>query len=167
VSLAIIAADHPTLWSWVGVAGVAILLSLGGYGVIRLNRRQHRAIDAARSKANRVPSELRFAADPLWMRVSALGVAIAVAVAVRLTIGSGAGIAAFCLIVAAFYIRTQRRRTAHQGEVIQTVRTRASSMSHAELTELVDGLEVRHGREEMRPLRRLLPDVPGSEGEME
>lgn len=165
MSPAIIAADHPTVWSWVAVAGIAVLLTLGGYGVIRLNRRQHRAIDEARSKADRVPAELRFQADPLSMRITVLAVAIAGAVAARLTISSGAAIAALCIIIAPFYIRTKRRRTAHEDEVIQTVRARASVMSHAELTELVEGLEASHGRHEMRPLRRLLRDVPGSEGE--
>jgi hypothetical protein len=162
MSPAILAADDPTVWSWVAVAGIAVLLSLGGYGVVRLNRRRHRAIDEARSKADRVPSDLRFQADPLWMRVIVLAVAIAVAVAARLTIGSGAGIAALCIVVAPFYIRTQRRRTAHRDEVIQSVRARAGSMSDSELTALVDGLEARYGRHEMLPLRRLVPDVPGS-----
>jgi hypothetical protein len=133
--------------------------------VIRLNRRQHRAIDEAHSKADRVPSELRFQADPQWMRITVLAIAIAVAVAVRLTIGSGAGIAACCIILAPFYIRTPRRRGAHEHEVIQTARARAGSMSDAELTEFVEGLEVSHGHNEMRPLRRLLPDVPASSGE--
>ena len=33
------AAEQPTAWSWVAFAGVAVVLSLGGAAVIRLNRR--------------------------------------------------------------------------------------------------------------------------------
>jgi LPXTG-motif cell wall-anchored protein len=161
----LVATGQTTVWSWLALAGLLIALGLGGYGLIRVNRRQRRAIAAARAKVDRVPPELRFQPEPLWLRVGVLLAAFVVATTARLAVGPAAGIVALFLILVPAYVRVHRKRRHDQQEVITTVRARASSMDRAALSELVEGLEATHGRYEMRPLRELLPDLPAERTE--
>lgn len=153
----ILATQHPTAWSWIALAGIAVLLGLGGLALIRLNDRERTAATAARARVLAVPAELRFHAPPVWQRLGPIVPALGAALVADLALGPPAAAAAFSVGVVPFSVLTMRRQAMQRRTVITTVRARSSSMSAAELTDLIEGLETAYGRREMQPLRGLLP----------
>jgi hypothetical protein len=144
-----------TASDWVALLAIAVLLGLAGYAVIRLNRRQVTEQRVWREAVGAVPPELRFQPEPPRLRTAAIAL-IAIAAVVGNTLsGEWGALAGVAIVLAPFYAVALRRRKRHRAEVIAAVERRADDMSQEELRRLVEGLELSHGRAEMRPLRRL------------
>jgi hypothetical protein len=141
--------------SWLGVAGVAVLLGLAGYGLIVLHRRELARQRAHTRVLDMVPPELRFEAEPLRFRVAGVSAAVAAAAGGGAAAGTPGLLIAGGLVVVPLCMVALRHRRHHQRTVISAVKHRADDMSREELRELVAGLEISHGKAEMRPLRRL------------
>jgi 4-hydroxybenzoate polyprenyltransferase len=149
-------AAHP---NWPGVVGLAILFVAAARGLYVLNRRQRRALADRKAQIHRLPEQYRFRAEPLWFRLVGLGCSVGALTAGALIAGQTGAVVGFGVAVIPFWRVAERHRRKHQQEIIDEVRRDASSMSTAELTDLVRTLELAHGRYEMRPLRHLIPHI--------
>jgi hypothetical protein len=152
-----------TFWEWLAFAGIAVVLCIVAYAVVRVLRAANDRSEAtARSNAAllaKLPPEFRRRAEPLWMRISVLALALGAALAAWVTLGKWAVLIAFGLVVLPFYLRTLARQRMHREEIIRAVRRDFPTMPPDELGRLIRALELAHGRAEMRPLRRLVTSV--------
>jgi hypothetical protein len=132
-----------------------VLLGLAGWMVIQLNRRQAAQQRAWREAVGAVPPEFLFQPEPVRLRITAITAVGLAAVIGNAVSGEWGAFAGVLIVLAPFYVVALRRRRRHQAEVITAVERHADDLSQDELRRLVDGLELSHGRTEMRPLRRL------------
>jgi apolipoprotein N-acyltransferase len=146
-----------TTLAFVGLCGV--FLALVGYLVVSVNRRKRAGLAARRALIETaVPQELRFEPVPLAWRIAGYASMLLASVVAGLAFKGGwAGVVvmwAVCGPMVAVTIRSRKRQT---ERVIAAVRERAPHVEQDELERLIDGLELSHGKGEMRELRELLP----------
>jgi hypothetical protein len=155
----LIASDPNSIGEWSAFAGIMLVLAgLVGY-LLRESRRRGRARrEAAEEIVAVIPSAYRYRVEPLWFRALGLGGPLVALLVGGAALGETAGFLACAGVGGPALTAALLNRCDHRRAVIAEVSERAPAMEPTELRRLVDALEFHYG-EEIRPLRRLVPET--------
>lgn len=129
-----------TVWSWVGVAGIAVLLIIGGRQLIKANDRERAEVRRERELYARLPESLRLPSVPR-VQVAALLIASFAVVAVgSLVLDYLAGAVAGLGVMLMFGHRVSRDRREAEKTVLARGRAMSSLMDASEHDQLMRDL---------------------------
>jgi membrane protein implicated in regulation of membrane protease activity len=136
-----------TVWSWVGVAGIAVLLVVAGRGVIRLNDRERADIDLRQSQHDRLPEALRLPSVPRLKVVGLFAASLAAGAAGGLILGAVGGAAAMAVVSLIIAHRITEPRREAERTVMERGRAMRQEMPQEDHEQLMRDLAAYYGRE--------------------